>query len=334
MVTWHIARTACVAFACSMASAQAAEVIRVSTSLSDLTYQVRDLSEVDGKAAGITFLPGAADGLKFYLGDVQTPGSGYTVKPKFNDTTVVQYGALFGTGPQTVALPGVDAEVAKAGANFTARAAYSAAELSEVLATAEVSSTAKLSTSANQLGDIYLDLDRYANVGVHEPSAIFPSAQAVKFRMDPFTEVTFSAVIKTEFLTDLLPLIGTDGHTRLLNLPAGGDLFAQTVSAVVLDAGFVNQQQVRFSHNQYLDSRLDTLGNFTSAGQTSPSEQTLSLTMTNNRAFAYEGSLQFSLRNEIHLLVRAVPEPGTWATFALGLVGVAGAVRRRKLLQA
>ncbi|WP_165456823.1 PEP-CTERM sorting domain-containing protein [Aquabacterium lacunae] len=233
-----------------------------------------------------------------------------------------------------MALPGIDAEVAKAGANFTARAAYSAAELSEVLATAQVSSTAKLSTSADQLGDIYLDLDRYANVGVHQPSAIFPSAQAMKFRMDPFTEVTFSAVIKTEFLTNLLPMIGTEGHTRVLNLPAGGDLFAQTVSAVVLDAGIVDQQPVRFSHNQYLESRLDTFGNFTSAGRASPSEQTLSLTMTNNRAFAYEGSLKFSLRNEIHLLVRAVPEPATWATFALGLAGVAWAVRRRRLLHA
>ena len=330
-------RIACIGWAlagCSMASAQAADVISVSTTLSNFTYEVKDLSDTDGTTAGISFMPASADGLKFYLGDVQTPGIRFTTTSSYNDTTAVLLGSLFGSESQTVTMPGIDAQVVKDGANFTARAAYTATELSDLLATATMSSTVKPTALADQLGDVYLSQDRYANVSFQQPSASMPSSQGLNYRIAPYTAVTFTAVIKSEFLTNLTPMIGTEGYNRLLNLPVGGDLFAQTVSAMVLDAGVVNQQLARVSHNQYLDSKLDVLGNFTSAGRTSPSEQTFNLTLTNNRAFYAEGTMKFSLRNEIHLLVRGVPEPGTWATFALGLTGVAWAVRRRRVLQA
>jgi PEP-CTERM motif len=330
-------RIACIGWAlagCSMASAQAADVISVSTTLSNFTYQVNDLSDTDGSAAGISFLPAAADGLKFYLGDVQAPGVATSTQSTYNDTTTVLNGSIFGLTSQTVTMPSINAMVAKDGANFTARAAYTASELSDQLATATLSSTVKPIALADQLGDIYLSQNRYANVSFQQPSALLPWSQALKYRLEGNTSVTFTAVIKSEFMTDLTPMIGTEGYTRLLNLPVGGNLHATAVSAVVLDAGVVNQESVKFNHNQYLESSLDVLGNFTSAGRTSPSEQTLTLTLTNNSPFYSEGSIKFSLRNEIKILVRGVPEPGTWATFALGLTGVAWAVRRRRVLQA
>jgi PEP-CTERM motif len=76
-------------------------------------------------------------------------------------------------------------------------------------------------------------------------------------------------------------------------------------------------------------------GTLSAGTSTRPAVQTLStfLTLSNLSDQTLTGTI--SIRGQsITRLIPTIPEPGTWATFALGLAGLTWAVRRRKLLQA
>lgn len=90
------------------------------------------------------------------------------------------------------------------------------------------------------------------------------------------------------------------------------------------------------SYLAYNDDRLLYPDGTLSAGTaTAPASQTLTtfLTLRNLSDQTLTGSITIKGQS-ITRLIPTIPEPGTWATFGLGLAGVAFAARRRRVLQA
>jgi PEP-CTERM motif len=89
-------------------------------------------------------------------------------------------------------------------------------------------------------------------------------------------------------------------------------------------------------HLAYTDYRLlYPDGTFSVGTATVPASQTLStfLTLRNLSDQTLTGSITIKGQS-ITRLIPTIPEPGTWATFGLGLAGVAFAANRRRVLQA
>ena len=303
--------------------AQAADIVSVSTTVSSFSYKVNDLSATDGITAAITFKPTAGDGLNFNVSDSLTASA---IQSR-NGNSAVLPGSLFGTGSQSVTVPGVNALASKGGSTITAHAGFTADELSNVLA------TAPLNLTARQAGDSYLSGVRSTKIEYLQPSAAASGVQGLSYTLAGNTSVTFSAVINTELNMDLSPLVGTAGQARVLSLPVAGNVEMSVVSSLLINPGYGVGAGIQPSYSLIgvINGMLDTSGKFIQYYRNLPlAQETINVTVTNSTSGQVDGQLVFALDNRVLLNVRPVPEPSTYALRGLGLVGLSVVARQRR----
>lgn len=294
-------------------------VTQTSASLSNLTYSVIDLTPTDGLAAGVTF-QGQAGSTPFGIASVRQNDSSLDYAEDESHTTT--FGRLpFATSDASVGLSNGNAAITfGANGNITATARLSEGAVNrvigDILDPKRKSGLAGVSSSVQNYGEgPYNGLDLDYN-----------------FVLAPYSSLVFEGLVT---LSAEQSLTGVERFDDMLAAAAEYNAQVAIISGARMSAQLTLDGQ-RFSTWPKTIINVDTstivnqpLG-FHQYDGVGALSQPFSLTVSNNTGEAKAGQLIYSLTANGSVITSVIPEPATWASFALGLGFLGAAVARQR----
>ncbi len=155
-----------------------------------------------------------------------------------------------------------------------------------------------------------------ALTGQDNPFAGAPPFGGLQFTLSPHTALTISGVLSTSAMVDETLL----GANLAMQLPAQAtilDLSAAAFASVTLadESGEISSAKAQVHHIGKVFSSFPNSGYQLTDNQDTPWQ----VTITNDSDQVKGFGLQASVGSSFFAMAQAVPEPATWATWALGL---------------
>ncbi|KGM40396.1 hypothetical protein JY96_11130 [Aquabacterium sp. NJ1] len=305
-----IAVSAICLFVGSYAAAADPTVSSSSAKISNLSYSLIDENVSDGIKASVSFLP-SDNAFLVSDSDIYSP-----VNVKVTDLTG---GFLGSKNDGVVNVPINDMVLKKANTSASVDASYKASRITNAftsLSPEQLNSaiTTSYFTRADSPGEMVFNLAPHTTI-------VFKGNVDVNATMDA-----------SSMKSALQPLLGSTGKLEMFSA-ASVDVRASIPPGMVggqyYNGSYAEYENYIFAFQTMTASSLSAVS-FMKA-DTDP--HAFSIYATNNTDVFQEGRLEINLEGSHNFLLNpqlATPEPGTYAMFGLGLLGVIGAKRRQR----